>query len=101
MLEGTVGSFKNLIIKSIYLQVIVWFNCQCTTLLTSVVTGLFSDSHMKYELERADDTITSEAGEPSLAEMTSKAIEILRRNKNGYVLLVEGILETQYQLFRC
>ena len=30
------------------------------------------------------------AGEPSLAEMTEKAIRILRKNNNGYFLLVEG-----------
>ena len=30
------------------------------------------------------------AGEPSLAEMTRKALEILERNRKGYVLVVEG-----------
>lgn len=29
--------------------------------------------------------------EPSINEMTEKAIEILRQNPNGYFLLVEGI----------
>jgi len=29
--------------------------------------------------------------EPSLQEMTIKALEILRRNDRGYVLLVEGM----------
>eukprot|EP00105_Crassostrea_gigas_P001210 XP_011413264.2 PREDICTED: alkaline phosphatase [Crassostrea gigas] len=48
--------------------------------------GLFSPSHMQYELERD----TSGDGEPSLAEMTDKAIKILRRNKNGFALMVEG-----------
>jgi len=32
------------------------------------------------------------AGEPSLAEMTSKAIDILKRNEKGFFLLVEGKL---------
>lgn len=48
--------------------------------------GLFERSHMEYESNRAGDT----GGEPSLAEMTKKAIEILSRNKNGYFLMVEG-----------
>jgi hypothetical protein len=30
------------------------------------------------------------APEPTLADMTEKAIKILRRGKNGYFLLVEG-----------
>ena len=42
---------------------------------------------MQFELDRADDP----AGEPSIAEMTEKAIEILSKNKKGYFLMVEGI----------
>ncbi|MFM9863498.1 MAG: alkaline phosphatase [Micropepsaceae bacterium] len=50
------------------------------------VLALFEPSHMQYELDRAKD----KAGEPSLAEMTAKAIAILTRNPKGYFLLVEG-----------
>ncbi|KAL9985328.1 hypothetical protein ACROYT_G007718 [Oculina patagonica] len=50
------------------------------------VIGLFEHSHMKYEVDRADDA----AGEPSIAEMTEKAIQILQKNPKGYFLLVEG-----------
>jgi alkaline phosphatase len=41
---------------------------------------------MSYEHERN----TSDAGEPSLAEMTRKAIQILNKNENGFFLMVEG-----------
>ncbi len=41
---------------------------------------------MQFELDRAKDP----AGEPSLAEMTAKAIAILQRNPKGFFLLVEG-----------
>ena len=41
---------------------------------------------MKFEVDRANDT----AGEPSLAEMTEKAIKMLQKNSKGYFLLVEG-----------
>ena len=41
---------------------------------------------MNYEIDRGNDT----AGEPSIAEMTKKAIEILRKNPKGYFLFVEG-----------
>ena len=45
---------------------------------------------MKYEVKRTDD----KAGEPSIAEMTEKAIEILEKNPKGFFLLVEGWLKS-------
>ena len=52
---------------------------------TSHLFGLFKSSHMSYDLDRASTS------EPSLAEMTSKAIDVLAQNKkNGYFLMVEG-----------
>lgn len=53
---------------------------------TKHLLGLFERSHMEYEVDRAKDT----AGEPSLAEMTSKAIDIVSANPRGYFLMVEG-----------
>ncbi|KAM7434986.1 hypothetical protein ABFA07_015035 [Porites harrisoni] len=50
------------------------------------VIGLFEYSNMQYEVERAAD----KAGEPSIAEMTEKAIQILQKNPKGFFLLVEG-----------
>ena len=49
--------------------------------------GLFERSHMQYELDRA---AVPAPGEPSLADMTAKSIDILARNKKGYILMVEG-----------
>ncbi|NKB37118.1 MAG: alkaline phosphatase [Gammaproteobacteria bacterium] len=48
--------------------------------------ALFEPSHMQFEADRQNDG----AGEPSLAEMTSKAIDILKQNEKGYFLMVEG-----------
>lgn len=48
--------------------------------------GLFEPSHVQYEADRQNDP----AGEPSLADMTTKAIDILSKNRNGYFLMVEG-----------
>ena len=46
--------------------------------------ALFGDSAMAYDIDR-DPT-----KEPSLAEMTQKAIEKLSKNENGFFLMVEG-----------
>ena len=54
------------------------------TKISLYILGLFEPSHMDYELERNPET------DPSLAEMTYKAIELLRKNNKGYFLLVEG-----------
>lgn len=48
--------------------------------------GLFEPSHMRYEADRTDDV----AGEPSLAEMTTKALQILKKNKKGFYLMIEA-----------
>lgn len=53
---------------------------------TGPVLGLFERTHMEYELDRAKDT----AGEPSLTQMTEKAIRILQRSPKGYFLMVEA-----------
>lgn len=53
---------------------------------TDHLLGLFERSHMRYETDRRLDA----AGEPSLADMTAKAIQLLSRNKKGFYLMVEG-----------
>jgi len=53
---------------------------------TGHLFGLFERSHMQYEHDRPKDT----AGEPSISEMTSKAIDVLSKNEEGFVLMVEG-----------
>lgn len=50
------------------------------------VLGLFGPSHMAFEADRPFDW----GGEPSLAEMTGMAIEMLSRDPDGFVLLVEA-----------
>ncbi len=46
--------------------------------------GLFNATHMSFEADRA------ETSEPSLAEMTTLAIDRLSKNEAGYVLMVEA-----------
>ncbi|XP_035680739.1 alkaline phosphatase-like [Branchiostoma floridae] len=53
---------------------------------TDYLLGLFEPSHMKYMTDRDD----SPSEEPTLAEMTRTAIQILQKNRNGFFLLVEG-----------
>jgi len=53
---------------------------------TDHLLGLFEPSHMRFEIDRERDV----AGEPSLTEMTKKALAILSRNDQGFFLMVEG-----------
>lgn len=53
---------------------------------TERVLGLFNESHMHYEADRHNDL----AGEPSLSQMTDKAIDILDNNEKGFFLMVES-----------
>jgi alkaline phosphatase len=48
------------------------------------VIGLFAQNHFAYEAAR------DPAQQPALSEMTSKAIDILANNPNGFFLVVEG-----------
>ncbi|MES2015118.1 MAG: alkaline phosphatase [Pseudomonadota bacterium] len=51
---------------------------------TDRLFALFTNSHMSYDLDR------DPAKEPSLAEMTTKAMDVLAKNSKGYFLMVEG-----------
>jgi len=53
---------------------------------TEHLLGLFERSHMEYEYDRPSDR----GGEPSLSQMTEKAIDILAKNPKGYFLMVEA-----------
>ncbi|MFO1379196.1 MAG: alkaline phosphatase [Chitinivorax sp.] len=52
----------------------------------SKLFALFHKDHMDYELDRVKKNLD----QPSLAEMTVKAIDVLSKNGNGYFLMVEG-----------
>lgn len=49
----------------------------------SKVWGMFAPVAMAYEMDRSEN-------EPTLAEMTQKAISILSKDENGFFLMVEG-----------
>ena len=53
---------------------------------TDHLLGLFQPSHMQYAYDNQSD----KGGEPTLAEMTSKAIDLLSKNDKGFYLNVEG-----------
>ena len=54
--------------------------------ITRPVMGLFERDHMEFEAQRSVDA----GGEPSLTEMTLKALDVLDQGEGGYVLLVEA-----------
>jgi alkaline phosphatase len=59
---------------------------QLRALRRGKVFGMFAKNHMAPELDRA--ALASQ--EPSLEEMTAKAIELLNANPRGFFLMVEG-----------
>ena len=48
------------------------------------ILGLYNRENMLYEIDRKD------SDEPSLAEMTVKALDLLSKNENGFFLMVEA-----------
>lgn len=68
----------------------VWNKTGFDAVKSLPVLGLFESSHMEYEYDRPSDL----GGEPSLKDMTVKAIQLMeaatRRGSNGYFLHVEG-----------
>jgi alkaline phosphatase len=55
-------------------------------LVEGPVWGLFDDSHMQPDIDRQHFA----EHEPSLAEMTAKAIDLLSQDRDGFFLMVEG-----------
>ena len=65
-----------------YVQDKAGFDGVATT--TKKLVGLFTSSHMAYDIDR------DASKELSLAEMTGKAIDLLGQNPKGFFLMVEG-----------
>jgi alkaline phosphatase len=57
-----------------------------TSLISGRAWGMFASDAMQPDIDRAEFAPT----EPSLAEMTSQAIQLLSANRNGFFLMVEG-----------
>jgi len=90
-LEGRRADGRDLVAEWLAISpnsVYVWNQAQVDALAADArpVLGLFEPAHMQFEVDRANDP----AGEPSLAAMTTFAIERLAQNPTGYFLMVEG-----------
>ncbi|XP_054157244.1 alkaline phosphatase-like [Oppia nitens] len=86
LIDNWLRDKKDRDLKASYVKNKLEFDSLNTTHIDYLL-GLFSHNHMAHEVDRETDGPT---GEPSLAEMTTKAIEVLRHNPNGYFLLVES-----------
>jgi alkaline phosphatase len=67
----------------------IWNKAQFDAIDSTRIThllGLFEPSHVQYEADRSNDP----AGEPSLTEMTDKALQLLMRDPKGFFLHVEA-----------
>jgi len=56
---------------------------------TEKLWGMFEPGDLSFETQRQDPNY-EKAGEPSIAEMTEKAIQILQKDPDGFFLFVEG-----------
>ncbi len=54
------------------------------------ILGLFADSEMCDAIAERDSLASEDRTEPTLVEMTDKAIELLSQNPEGFFLMVEG-----------
>ena len=86
---GTRGDGRNLMAEARERGVAVATSREALREVTRVPTlALLADDHMAYELDR------DPAAEPSLAEMTLKALDLLRNSEdgreNGFFLMIEG-----------
>ena len=58
---------------------------------TDRLLGLFSPTHMIFDHERRQKLVEIVPDSPSLADLTKKAIEMLKKNtEKGFFLMVEG-----------
>ncbi|CRL01810.1 CLUMA_CG015026, isoform A [Clunio marinus] len=55
---------------------------------TDYLLGLFEDTHCRYQIDVDNNGLQYQ--EPSLSDMTAKAISMLQKHKEGFLLLVEG-----------
>jgi alkaline phosphatase len=59
---------------------------EMSKVVSGKVWGLFAENHMSADIDRLE----FQTRQPSLAEMTAKAIELLSQDKDGFFLMVEG-----------
>ncbi len=57
---------------------------------TAKLLGLFHGSYMSYKVDRKPGCVAESSKEPSLKEMTVKALDILSKNPKGFFLMSEG-----------
>jgi len=60
---------------------------------TSHILGVFAPSHMPYHAVKSAET-------PSLANMTMQAIRLLKKNKNGFLLMVSNTVQQKIIFLR-
>jgi alkaline phosphatase len=64
-------------------ELLAWNVANENALQAGPILGVFSSGHMAFEMDRSDK-------QPSLKQMTSKAIEYFQRRDKNYLLIIEG-----------
>lgn len=65
---------------------VAWDKVELASTTGPKVLGLFTPSYMNYQLDR----VAYGTAEPTLAEMTTKALEILAESETGFFIMIEG-----------
>ncbi|XP_036322972.1 membrane-bound alkaline phosphatase-like [Rhagoletis pomonella] len=82
--QNLIDQYEQLSAKNAYVESLAELNSLNFSSVDRVL-GLFADSHLLYHLET-----DASSRQPTLEEMTRKAIEFLSRNEQGYFIFIEG-----------
>ena len=81
---------RNLLVEARQNYQLVFDRAALAGIKTGRVLGLFADSAMLDAIDKRNSLENSDRTEPTLAEMTSKALELLSQNPEGFFLMVEA-----------
>lgn len=82
---------RDLLKEATYANYQLAFNAQqLNTISTGKVLGLFASSAMLNGIAYSQCKVANNCVQPSLAEMTKKALDLLSQNEQGFFLMIEG-----------
>jgi alkaline phosphatase len=81
---------RNLVLEAREHYQLVFNRTALAAVKRGLVLGLFADSEMVDAIQERNTLDDPERTQPTLVEMSTKAIELLDQNPNGFFLMIEG-----------